>query len=81
MIRVLHLQDFPAFRGANIPEQWKPQFKDSPIGDGEIGCYASHLQCMADMLDTDESARVILGDDAVLSDNFPSCWKSFRLPP
>ena len=62
---------FPAFRGANIPEQWKPQFKDSPIGDGEIGCYASHLQCMADMLDTDESARVILEDDAVLSDNFP----------
>lgn len=62
---------FPAFRGANIPERWQPQFEGSPIGDGEIGCYASHLQCMADMLDTDESARVILEDDAVLADNFP----------
>ena len=62
---------FPAFRGTNIPERWKPQFEDSPLGDGEIGCYASHLQCMADMLDTNESARVILEDDAVLSDNFP----------
>ncbi len=81
---------FPAFRGVNIPERWKPQFEGSPIGDGEIGCYASHLQCMADMLDTDESARVILEDDAVLADNFhelleilPGClpddWNIIRL--
>ena len=81
---------FPAFRGTNIPQRWQPQFAGSPIGDGEIGCYASHLQCMADMLDTDESVRVILEDDAVLAEGFaglleilPGClpddWNIVRL--
>ncbi len=88
--RNLAFTRFPAFRGTNIPERWKPQFEGSPIGDGEIGCYASHLQCMADMLDTDEPVRVILEDDAVLADNFaglleilPGClpddWNIVRL--
>jgi len=81
---------FPAFRGTNIPQRWQPQFAGSPIGDGEIGCYASHLQCMADMLDTDESVRVILEDDAalaegfaglleILTDHLPDDWNIVRL--
>ncbi len=81
---------FQAFRGTNIPQRWQPQFAGSPIGDGEIGCYASHLQCMADMLDTDESVRVILEDDAVLAEGFaglleiltdhlPDDWNIVRL--
>ena len=61
---------FRAFRGREIPAPWKQQFDDSRIGAGEVGCYASHLQVMADMLDTEEQARVILEDDALLSPHF-----------
>ena len=61
---------FGAFRGRDIPDRWKAQFEDPRIGAGEVGCYASHLQVMADMLESDEPARVILEDDAFLDPRF-----------
>lgn len=84
---------FAAFRGTDIPERWKADFgADNPMGSGQIGCYASHLQAMADILETDETARVILEDDADLSDDFaaflanlpkqlPNDWDIVRLSP
>ena len=74
---------FPGFRGAEITDRWKPQFPaDNPLGAGEIGCYASHLQAIADMLETDEPARVILEDDGILSERFAALLAALpdRLP-
>ena len=61
---------FGAFRGRDVPDPWKQQFDDARIGPGEVGCYASHLQLMADMLDSGDRVRVILEDDAFLSPHF-----------
>ena len=61
---------FGAFRGRDIPDPWKAQFEDTRIGAGEVGCYASHLQVMADMLASEDPIRVILEDDAFLSPHF-----------
>lgn len=61
---------FGAFRGRDIPDRWKAQFEDRRIGAGEVGCYASHLQVMADMLASEDPIRVILEDDAFLSPHF-----------
>ena len=61
---------FSAFRGRDIPAPWKAQFEDPRIGAGEVGCYASHLQVMADMLASEDPIRVILEDDAFLSPHF-----------
>ena len=84
---------FAAFRGTDVPDRWKSDFGvDNPMGPGQIGCYASHLQVMANMLQTDETARVILEDDCDLSSDFaafltdlpeqlPDDWDIIRLSP
>lgn len=68
--RGLPFTRFSAFRGRDIPDPWKEQFEDARIGAGEVGCYASHLQVMADMLDSEDRIRVVLEDDAMLSPHF-----------
>ncbi|MXW90758.1 MAG: glycosyltransferase family 25 protein, partial [Rhodospirillaceae bacterium] len=84
---------FPAFLGTDIPDRWTSDFgRDNPMGAGQIGCYASHLQVIANILETDETARVILEDDCELSADFaefladipeqlPEDWDIVRLSP
>lgn len=83
----LDFERFPAHRGSRIPERWRPHFHDetgSPatdLSDGELGCWASHLDCMARFLSGNAETAVILEDDAVPHPDFGTVLAGLgRLP-
>ena len=59
-------QRFPAYHGRNIPDDLKREFslnRSDSLREGQIGCYASHLDCMKCFIDTNLPAAIILEDD------------------
>lgn len=90
------LERIPAFLGTAIPEDLKPYFLnqrgeiDSAMNKGEIGCYASHLYAMQQILAQENDEPVcIMEDDLSFADNFvhlpelvadlPSDWEFLRV--
>ena len=73
----LSFRRFPAYRGRNIPARWRQEFfvrrssgsLECSLADGEIGCYASHLGCAAEFLETGANAAIILEDDLQFQDD------------
>jgi glycosyl transferase family 25 len=55
-----------AIDGANVPGWLAPQFLDSPMSPGEIGCYASHLTVHQRIVDDGLPHALILEDDVRL---------------
>ncbi len=90
---------FNAYLGTAIPDRWKKEYYDndgdrvSPLKDGEIGCYTSHLGALAQVLESDSDTIVVMEDDltfhprivSVLDDlsKLPEDWDILRLsnPP
>ena len=53
-----------------------------PLGNGEKGCYASHVLAWQQLLASDAPALVVLEDDVRLLPNFPSVLQAIAdLPP
>jgi glycosyl transferase family 25 len=71
----LSFERFPAVDGTNIPTDLAPYFCDasgrivSPLGPGEIGCYASHLALWRHLVASAMPAALVCEDDAVLPDD------------
>ncbi|MTI16488.1 glycosyltransferase family 25 protein [Rhodobacteraceae bacterium RKSG542] len=85
-----------AFRGKAIPQDLQRYFLnergdiDSAMTEAEIGCYASHLAVMADLLKSeDEDMVLVMEDDLALSpllpefvrsvEGLPENWEIIRL--
>lgn len=56
----------PAEREALYDEQANAARFHTPLVDGEIGCYASHLRAWQHLLDSDAPAALVLEDDVLL---------------
>lgn len=73
----LSFERFSAYLGKNIPENLHREFfyPDGSIfghlNDGEVGCYASHLNCMKKFLETECPSAIILEDDVDFHPEFP----------
>ena len=73
----LSFERFPAYLGKNIPQDLQREFfrlDGSIVGhlnEGEVGCYASHLNCMKKFLKTEFPAAIILEDDVNFQPDFP----------
>ena len=75
----LQSQRFPAVWWADVPpaqaQQWYSETLNArqyykPLGNGEKGCYASHLSVWQQLLDSDAPALVVLEDDVRLGPQF-----------
>ena len=90
------LERIPAFLGKAIPDDLKPYFLDqhgainSAMNTGEIGCYASHLYAMQQILAQESDEPVcVMEDDLQFSDSFahlpnlvadlPDDWEIVRI--
>jgi glycosyl transferase, family 25 len=59
-----------AVRGSDLPDHLTPYFPtDGRLGDGEIGCYASHLLAAEQVLAHKLPYAVILEDDVEIDDD------------
>ena len=55
---------------ANVPQWMQPQFEDTPLTSGEIGCYASHLVCARRIVEDCLDYALVLEDDVTLQEDF-----------
>jgi glycosyl transferase family 25 len=55
---------------SNLPTGLTPQFPDSKMSSGEVGCYASHLIVMRQIVEDGHAAAIILEDDVSLDPRF-----------
>ena len=63
-------QRIEAIRGLDVPPHFAPFFPtDGRMGDGEIGCYASHLLAAEQVIARDLPYAVILEDDVAIEDD------------
>lgn len=63
---------FPAIRGAELPQNLSEYFfhdaeRRSPLSDGEVGCYASHLEIMR-LTALSKNVTLVLEDDLLIPD-------------
>ncbi len=81
----LPFKRFSAYRGKNIPDHLKSEFfldRSCSLQDGEVGCYASHLDCMKRFIDTGLPSAIILEDDVDFHPDFSRLISEFcKLPP
>ncbi|MBC6981837.1 glycosyltransferase family 25 protein [Caulobacter sp. 17J80-11] len=90
----LPFERFAAVRGDALPPALARYFRDAPatarpLSIGEIGCYASHLAIMEEVVTTGAAATLVLEDDLALDadllkvldavDRLPADWDLVRL--
>lgn len=67
----LEFERVPAVEGRNVPKWLKGEFSHaSPMSDGQVGCYASHLVIASMVVGRGLSHAIVLEDDATLTPDF-----------
>jgi glycosyl transferase family 25 len=83
----LTFERFAAVRGDALPPALARYFADAPatahpLSTGEIGCYASHLAIMEEIVATGAAATLVLEDDLALEGDLLRVLEAVdRLPP
>lgn len=90
----LTFERFPALRGDALPASLDRYFRSvpgdvHPLSVGEVGCYASHLAIMEQIVETGTPVTLVLEDDLVLHadllkvldaiNHLPADWDMLRL--
>ena len=72
----LDVERVSAIWGLNVPDWLAPEFEDTNLTPGEVGCYASHLIACQMIVAQELPYALVLEDDTELSDDFPGICAS-----